>query len=142
MQTLIQILDDTTEAQAREWWPWLYEATTEGAKISRCDCHANCRRLIWRGGEFRGGEFSGGVFSDGVFSGGFMMPVAIWTSGVSPTGRVKIGCKEKSIPEWDEWFASDDVYSTKRGTEQFKRIHAQYLALRAYAVAMGYAKDS
>jgi len=47
-----------------------------------------------------------------------------------------IGCYRKTIPEWDTWFASDEVYETERDTEAFRLIHAAYLAIRAYALAM------
>ena len=45
---------------------------------------------------------------------------------------IQIGCKEKTIEEWDKWFNSKEEYSTKRGTEDFYRIQATYLALKAY----------
>ena len=49
---------------------------------------------------------------------------------------VKIGCKEKTIEQWDAFFASTDEYETKRGTDDFNRIHAHYLSVRAYVMAM------
>jgi hypothetical protein len=49
---------------------------------------------------------------------------------------IKIGCKEKSIEDWDAWFASTEEYSTKRGTEEFKRIQASYEAAKAYKLTM------
>ena len=51
-------------------------------------------------------------------------------------GMVKIGCKEKTIEQWDAFFASTDEYETKRGTDDFNRIHAHYLSVRAYVMAM------
>ena len=46
---------------------------------------------------------------------------------------VKIGCKQKSIDEWDYFFNnSDEVFETERDTEEFKRIHSHYLAMKAY----------
>ena len=46
--------------------------------------------------------------------------------------KIQIGCKEKTIEEWDLFFASDEVYSTDRNTEDFKQIEAVYLACKAY----------
>ena len=46
--------------------------------------------------------------------------------------KIKIGCKEKSIEEWDIFFSGTDEFETKRGTEQFKQIEAMYLGYRAY----------
>ena len=38
----------------------------------------------------------------------------------------------KPIKEWDSWFKSQEEYSTKRDTFQFKQIHGMYKAYRAY----------
>ncbi len=46
--------------------------------------------------------------------------------------QIKIGCKEKSIPEWDRWFDSEEEYETKRGTFEFRQIEAHYEAVKAY----------
>lgn len=46
--------------------------------------------------------------------------------------KIKIGCKLKSIEEWDLFFDSNEVYETKRNTEDFKQIQAVYLAYKAY----------
>ena len=44
----------------------------------------------------------------------------------SETGLFHIGCKDKTIKEWDEWFAGDEEYETKRGTDEFKKIEWAY----------------
>ena len=49
---------------------------------------------------------------------------------------IKIGCKEKSIENWDKWFSGTDVFDTERSTEEFKRIEASYKAFRAYMLHM------
>lgn len=46
--------------------------------------------------------------------------------------KIRIGCKEKTIAEWDVWFAGIEEFETKRGTEEFKRIQAHYEAYKAY----------
>jgi len=46
--------------------------------------------------------------------------------------KIQIGCKVKTIEEWDSFFASDEVYSTERNTEDFKQIQAVYEAYKAY----------
>ena len=45
---------------------------------------------------------------------------------------IVIGCKEKTIEQWDGFFNSNDIYETRRGTEQFKQIEAVYKACKAY----------
>ena len=47
-------------------------------------------------------------------------------------GKIKIGCKEKTIRKWDVWFSGTEEFETKRGTEDFKRIQAHYEACKAY----------
>jgi hypothetical protein len=46
--------------------------------------------------------------------------------------KIEIGCKSKTIKEWDLWFKSQEEYSTKRDTFEFKQIHGMYKAYRAY----------
>jgi hypothetical protein len=46
--------------------------------------------------------------------------------------KIQIGCKEKTIKEWDLFFLSNEIYSTERNTDDFKQIEATYLAYRAY----------
>lgn len=36
------------------------------------------------------------------------------------------------IDEWDLFFASEEEFDTKRGTQEFKQIEAMYLAHKAY----------
>lgn len=38
----------------------------------------------------------------------------------------------KTIEDWDEFFASDEVYSTERNTNDFKQIQAVYESYKAY----------
>ena len=45
---------------------------------------------------------------------------------------IVIGCKQKTIKDWDIWFASDEEYSTKRDSFEFKRIKGMYLAVKSY----------
>ena len=90
----------------------------------------------WYGGEWRGGEWHGGEWHGGRSS---------VRSKYVPTwdgSRISIGCKAKSIPEWDAWFAGDEQYETPRDTEAFRLIHAHYQAIRAWVVAMGWHEEA
>jgi len=58
------------------------------------------------------------------------------THTVAPDLLVHIGCKSKSVSDWDAWFAGSDEYDTQRDSDDFKSIRASYLAVRAYMVAM------
>jgi hypothetical protein len=46
--------------------------------------------------------------------------------------KIKIGCKTKTIEDWDSFFISNKVYSTERNTDDFKQIQAVYEAYKAY----------
>jgi hypothetical protein len=55
-----------------------------------------------------------------------------WSVGIIDNKIIKIGCKEKTISDWDSFFASEEEFDTKRGTAEFKQIEAMYLAHKAY----------
>ena len=55
-----------------------------------------------------------------------------WGVTYRENGIIKIGCKEKTIEDWETWFASDETFDTKRDTEDFARIYASYVAVREY----------
>jgi multidrug efflux pump subunit AcrA (membrane-fusion protein) len=46
--------------------------------------------------------------------------------------KIQIGCKTKTIEDWDSFFISNKVYSTERNTDDFKQIQAVYEAYKAY----------
>ena len=54
-----------------------------------------------------------------------------WTPSIIGN-KIKIGCKEKTIEEWDYFFSSNETFETSRDSEQFKQIEAVYLAYKAY----------
>ena len=58
-----------------------------------------------------------------------------WSYGIKGD-LIIIGCKQKTIEEWDIWFNSNDEYSTSRCTEEFKQIEAIYNALKAYYLTL------
>jgi hypothetical protein len=57
---------------------------------------------------------------------------AKWSFSIKNNQIIKIGCKEKTVDDWDLWFASTEEFDTKRGTHEFKQIEAMYLAHKAY----------
>ena len=48
--------------------------------------------------------------------------------------EIQIGCKSKTIEEWDEFFSSEKELETKRGTKEFKQIQAVYESYKAYLI--------
>ena len=58
-----------------------------------------------------------------------------WSYGIKGD-LIIIGCKQKTIEEWDIWFNSNEEYSTSRGTDDFKQIEAIYNALKSYYLTL------
>ena len=58
-----------------------------------------------------------------------------WSYGIKGD-LIIIGCKQKTIEEWDIWFNSNDEYSTSRNTKDFKQIQAVYNAFKAYYLTL------
>jgi len=50
--------------------------------------------------------------------------------------KIQIGCEKRTIEQWDDFFASEEVLSTKRNTEQFKQIEVIYNACKAYLITL------
>ena len=52
---------------------------------------------------------------------------------------VKIGCKEKTIKDWDFFFSDKctEKFDTERNTIEFLRIKAEYKAVRTYLKTLG-----
>ena len=59
------------------------------------------------------------------------MLICKWSNSIKGD-KIQIGCKEKTIEEWDAFFSSTETYSTERDTEDFKQIEAVYRAYKAY----------
>ena len=50
-----------------------------------------------------------------------------WSLAFIGVDICQIGCKEKPISEWNDWFKnSDEEFETKRDTKQFKAIYLNY----------------
>ena len=45
---------------------------------------------------------------------------------------VSIGCKQKTVSGWDEWFSGTEEFSTKRGTKEFECIKAAWELAKAH----------
>ena len=58
-----------------------------------------------------------------------------WSYGIKGD-LIIIGCKQKTIEEWDIWFNSNEEYSTRRNTDDFKQIEAVYKSLKSYYLTL------
>ena len=58
-----------------------------------------------------------------------------WSYGIKGD-LIIIGCKQKTIEEWDIWFNSNEEYSTRINTDDFKQIEAVYNSLKSYYLTL------
>jgi len=61
-----------------------------------------------------------------------MLPHCKWSYGQDCEGNIIIGCKRKTVEEWELWFESNEEFDTKRDTEEFKKIQACFEATKSY----------
>jgi hypothetical protein len=75
-----------------------------------------------------------------------MNKIVRWSSRARAASRISsrraqnwemIGCKSKTVAEWDAWFAGSEVFETDRDSEDFRRIRACFEAYKAYMLVMG-----
>ena len=105
---------------------WLKDAKTENAVVE-IEINFGVEVVIWKSGVWRDGVWRGGVWR-----GGFRVMCSKWDVSISLEGMIRIGCEEKTIKEWDKWFAGTEVFSTPRNSVEFKMIYAHYCAMKTY----------
>ena len=116
----------------------LCEANLCGADLCEADlCGANLREADLCGANLRGADLCEANLCGANLCGAknkelAYIPIHCKWSHAIIRDKIKIGCKENTIEGWDLFFASDEVYSTQRGTEEFKQIQAVYEAYKAY----------
>ena len=120
----------------------LSDANLRGADLS----DANLRYADLRGANLSGANLSDANLSganlryanlsDANLSGANLryanLPVFCKWSICIKNGLISIGCKSKCIEDWDAWFKSNETFDTDRNTDDFKRIYANYVAVREY----------
>ena len=101
----------------------LIDANLIGADLRGANLiDANLIGADLRGANLRGADLSGAI-----------MPIYCkWSVSTKNDNIIKIGCKENTIEGWNLFFDSSEVYNTQRGTEDFKRIYANFKAVEAY----------
>jgi len=109
----------------------LSEADLSGANLSGASLY---RASLYRASLYRAD------LSEASLSGANLLDTLIsvnskWWVGMK-NDLIKIGCKEKTIEEWDAWFAGTEEYSTKRGTKEFAKIQAHYESTKTYVLFM------
>jgi hypothetical protein len=108
---------------------YLYGANLEGAYLEG----ANLEGAYLEGANLYGAYLYGANLVRANLYGATLPMFCKWgVSHSSDFKTIKIGCKSKTIKEWDSFFASEEVYSTHRNTDEFKRIEACYKAMKEY----------
>ena len=115
----------------------LYRANLKGANLKGANLEganleeANLYRANLYGANLEGANLEEANLKGANLKGATLPMFCKWSVGIVGN-KIKIGCKQKSIKEWDKWFKSSEIYSTPRGTDEFKQIEAMYKATKAY----------
>ena len=111
----------------------LSRVNLSGADLSRVNLsgadlsEANLSRVYLSETNLTGADLSGTNLS------GAVLPIYCKWYVTIKDNTINIGCKNKTIPEWEDWFNnSTEEFSTKRDTEDFKRIKAMFYAYKTY----------
>ena len=103
------------------------------SNLSGCDLrNSNLRGCDLRNSNLSDSNLRGCDLSNSDLSGCAIPIFSKWTVTIINNEIIKIGCKSKTIEDWDLFFASTEEFETKRGTSEFKQIEAIYLAHKAY----------
>jgi len=107
-------------------------ADLEGANLEGADLEG--ANLI--GAYLKGANLKGANLIGAYLKGANKIPIFCkWSIGITD-GQIHIGCKKMSIEDWDDFFASDEVFQTERNTYEFNQIQACYNAYKAYLLTL------
>ena len=108
------------------------ETLMQGIKENANLYGANLENANLRGANLEGANLRGANLRGAYLENANLPIFSKWSVGIIDNKIIKIGCKEKTISDWDSFFASEEEFDTKRGTAEFKQIEAMYLAHKAY----------
>ena len=109
----------------------LSDANLSGANLS----DANIRNANLSDANLSYADLSDANLSGANLSGAIIPMFCKWYYGVVDN-KIRIGCKEKTIEEWEEFLDSDEVIETPRNTPEFKQIEAVIRAYIAYLTTL------
>jgi hypothetical protein len=117
----------TIKIQIKSWLgKLLFEYESENNTIAE-----TLRNAVLRGADLRNAILSGADLSGADLRGADLPIYCKWAVSILDD-KIKIGCKIKSIEDWDLWFSGTETFSTKRDSEDFLRIRANYEAVKVY----------
>jgi Pentapeptide repeats (8 copies) len=106
----------------------LTRANLSGANLTRANLSgADLTRANLSGADLTRANLSGALNKDAAYLPQFCK----WSHSLRGD-LIQIGCKEKTISDWQIFFDSDVVYETPRDTEDFKQIQAIFESYKAY----------
>ena len=117
-------------------------ADLEGADLEFADLrNANLKGADLRNTDLEGADLEGADLEFADLRNANNKETAIlpifckWSYGIKGN-LIVIGCKQKTLEEWDLWFNSNEEYSTRRNTDDFKQIEAVYNSLKSYYLTL------
>ena len=119
----------------------LINANLRGADLTGADLTgADLRGANLRGADLINADLRGANLIGANLRGAYLtdadLPIFCkWTHGIQGD-KIRIGCKVKTIGDWDLFFNSDEVFETERNTDDFKRIEAVYNACKHYLITL------
>jgi hypothetical protein len=122
----------------------LYGANLYGANLESADLYganlyganlygANLRSANLYGADLYGANLYGANLESADNKELAYLPIYCKWSHSIKGDKIQIGCKEKTIEEWVNFFEqSTETYSTERDTQDFKQIKAVFYSYKAY----------
>ena len=111
----------------------LRNADLRNADLRNADLYgADLRNADLSDAVLRGADLSDAVLRGAVLRGAVKIPIHCrWSHGITEN-KIHIGCKKRTVEDWEIFFNSNKEIQTKRGTDEFKQIQAVFEAYKAY----------
>ena len=110
----------------------LFTHTSEKNTILETLLRADLRGADLEGANLRGANLEGANLEGAENKDLAYLPqICKWPHAIIGD-KIKIGCKEKTILEWETFFNSGLEFDTSRGSEEFKQIQAIFESYKAY----------
>ena len=108
-------------------------SSLNGSSLRECDLReCDLRGCDLRGCNLYGIDLTGCKLYGAVIHEAYLQMYCKWYVSIKDN-TIQIGCKNKTIDEWDNWFSnSNEEFFTSRDTEDFKRIKAMFYAYKTY----------
>ena len=117
----------------------LYSADLRSADLSSADLSsadlrsANLSSADLRSADLRSADLRSANLSSAKNKESSYFPIFCQWSHSIIGNKIQIGCKEKTIEEWVNFFEnSTEIYSTERDTQDFKQIKAVFYSYKSY----------